>query len=60
MAKKEIKVKGNDGRKELKIIIQDLSDLADEPKGTDVQAFDDSKTIVIDSGNQRLTITIAE
>jgi hypothetical protein len=64
MAKKEIKVKGIDGRKEATFIIQDLVDLVNEPKGDEVQAYQEeltsSKTIIIDSETQRLTITIAE
>ena len=64
MAKKEIKVKGIDGRKEATFIIQDLVDLVNEPKGDEVQAYQEeltsSKTIIIDTETQRLTITIAE
>lgn len=63
MAKKEIRVTGIDGR-EAKFTIQDLTDLTDEPRGDEVEAYQEAtgspKTIIIDTETQRLTITIAE
>lgn len=65
MAKKEIKVKGNDGRKELRVVIEDVATAGEDtvPTGSDVEAYQDpasEKSITIIVGTQRLTITIAE
>ena len=63
MPKKEAKFKSEDGTKTMRVTIQDLSELTNQSTGggSDVQAYQsESEEFIIENGNKRLTITIAE